>query len=577
MPLIPTQRTQTVGPGAMPGVRVDVDNPPIEAFGGGTAARGIDPSGLTEQVRAIVAESRRHADEVAQTSFGAQLSDLETRLSVATRERLGATAFSAPQDVNAEWVKATGAIAHGLTTEDQRLAFERMAAMHYASLNANVQHHVAEQRAAYDGQQTDAYVGNELNAGLAGLANGNPDRLALAIDNQKIAIAKHLDRIGASPEQAKQTLDAVASDTHVAALTQLVESVAEHPENDQIAAQYFAQHQDEIVGVDRQGRSQRADMERLVSEGSVLGQSRREAQRIIGAAPTLADALAQVDTIANARVADATDRRVRQHFADLANQVKADRAAAYERAGQVLEQTHDVDRISRADWMNFTEAERITLRAQETHLIAPKEGPGDPEKYLQLRNQSYFNPTAFSEQNILTIPGLNTSQRKELQDRQLAAGRPEVAELTRAVTRAESEIAATQRRIDTATLSQDDAAVTLWTARHTDAVAALEKAHHALDLQRSGGVEPGIGPANGPSAPPPQGPPRGPPPVAGEGPGAHPLARAGLGPMDLRPPTPQMLDDIAKKGPAYARYLRSMGIDAPLVVPNATIRKPGGE
>lgn len=374
MPTVPQPR-QSVGLEGLPSARVD-PSAPLEAFGGGRANPGIDTQPLADQAKSIFEDEKRKADEVAQTNMGAQLSDLETKLTVATKQRMGSDAFGAPEDVSKAWNDATQKMQAGLTNDDQRIAFGRMAAMHWDALNSSVQNHVADQRRAYDGQVTDSYITNERNAGLV---SGDPARVSLSIDNQRIAVAKHLQRIGAPQETVDQATAAVASTTHVAYISQLLGSG-----NDLAATQYFQANKGQIVG------SQLGPIEHDLEAGSVLGEGQRRSDLITKDAPTLVTALDQAKDILDPKVREKAEELIRKRFSDVAESQYQQRVQANLRAGQVLDQTHDVDKIPRNDWDQLTPTEQEQMRVTEDRLKHPRTVT-NMSVYTNLINQASLN------------------------------------------------------------------------------------------------------------------------------------------------------------------------------------------
>ena len=545
MPQVPLSQNVGVETRPLPGPRVDV-NAPIEAFGGGAAIKHPDISGLADEAKNIFLEERQKADDVAQVASGSQLAALHTKLLLNAKSQLGANAFTTPETTNEDWQKGTAEIADSLTSPAQREQFAKMAAMHQSELDGAVQAHVAAQRQVYTGQQLDSYIKNAKDVGLA---TGTPEAISLSIDNQTIALHKLLTNAGADPETVKQTIAANASDMHVAFIGQLVDAG-----QDITAKQYFDAHKSEILG------SELGKVERLVGDGSTEGESRRQADKILQTATTFDDAMKQVGQIENTKVADATEHRIRQHFADVANQREAQQKANYEAAGKILEQTHSTSAIPRTMWLDgLSQAQRDTLRSQENLFHAPpKEGPGDPNKFLELQHESIFNPATFSQRNILSIPGLNFTQQRELQDKQSTANRPDLAGLQHDVTKFESDVQRYQNEIDREGLNGNTEAVTLYTQRKNEAQTSLDKARRDLETKRAGGIAPPIEPTEAEKAQAARLQKAGIAPLP-----STPTYSTGPAPVQKRPPTPAMLRDILLGGPVYIDYLQKIGIDAP--------------
>ncbi|HEX7828654.1 MAG TPA: hypothetical protein VF787_03325 [Thermoanaerobaculia bacterium] len=403
MPTVPTgPRVPTVGLEPLPGVRVGA-SAPVEAFGGGAAARTPDLSPLIEEARAHFADEKEKADQVAQTRFGSQLSSLEERLSLMAKQRTGEKAFTAPDDVDKEWQKGTDEIGKGLVDDTQRLAFERMKAMHQVSLNSTVQTHVAEQRKLYDAQQTDSYLTNERNAALA---SGLPDRISLSIANQQIALTQHLQRIGAPQEKIDEAQGAVASDMHVAFLKQLVD------ERQLVTARsYLDQHKGEILG------SQIGDVEKLVKTGSILGQAQNNFDRIIKTDVDEKGAIDEVRKIGDPEVRQETEALVRQEFAERKTEATARRNALYQEASDAVDRRGRLEDVKPSTWKNLSLSERSDLRSYAKKLSEGTPIKTDLSVWYKLWNAA-ANPATrdeFAKENLLRYKGLlSESDFKEI-------------------------------------------------------------------------------------------------------------------------------------------------------------------
>lgn len=372
MPQVPESTLPRVAPEGLPRV-----NAPAETFGGGAAARAPDLQPLAGEVTNIYQQEKQKADEIAQTDFGSKLSALETQLTVATKQRLGKDAFGAPEDVAEQWNAGADKIGEGVTNDAQKIAFGRMRAMHEEALNSTVQHHVAQQRMAYDSATTEAYVANERSAGLS---SGDPDRVGLSITNQQIAIAKQMDRIGASADVAKEQLALAASSTHVGYIQQLVD---EHRIPD--ARAYLEQHRDAIVG------QQIGAVDKLVKTGSILGQAYEHFDAIrtgsIGENGLIDEkaAVDKVDAIADPEVRRETETLVRQRIGEQKTEQLVKRRDLDQQAGDAIEIRGNVRDIPTTVWDQLTEGTRSRMRREAKRIAAGDPIVTDPETYYNLR------------------------------------------------------------------------------------------------------------------------------------------------------------------------------------------------
>lgn len=274
----------------------------------------------------------------------------------------------------------------------------------------------------------------------------------------------------------------------------------------------------------------------------------QQADLLAGNAPThpeLADALALAATIENPRVRDATEHRVRQGFADRAAADRQQQMQSFHDASAIVEKTGSFDAIPLKMRMAMTPEENSALQRRVDQIRHPKE-TGDPETYFHLLNLASLSPGSraqFAKENLTPAgyPNLSSSERQKLMtiQRQISersAGVTEPRQSREMLREAEAE----QQRTDHLTEAE---------LRKTDPVAAetlRAKNFAARQAKFHGAHAPAASAAAaGPSA-------------------AHPLAGL-LAPAQK--PTRAMLDDVAKKGPGYAKYLRDMGYDVPANTP----------
>lgn len=516
MPQVPTIGGPRVATAPLPQVRA-----PLETFGGGSADHVPDLSGLLDTALAIHADQTRKANQLAVQDAGAKIVDAGTSLELEAQQRLGKDAFGAIDDAKAKFDKANGEIESGLKTDEARLAYRNIAQSRWNTLNQVVQHHVAQQHKVYDTETT-----NGLLLGLADSTVQNfqhPDVVALNIAQMTGAIRDAGQRNGEPAELIAAHVAENTSKMHVAVIDRMLANVGDGEQPRQAQAYYDA-HKGEIVG------PQAAQVDSLLARKSVEGTSQQQADAIAAKSPDLTDALKQAALITDPHVRTLTEERLRRHFADVATADRERKQQNYQQASAILEQTRDFSKVPLAVRMKLSPGENEALQHREDQLRHPKEGPGDPDKFLQLMNESYFNPSSFDSTNLLAVPGLNRAQREDLMRLQRTVGtrdtQHDVTELQRDVTRAESDVRYYQRHVETATAAGDDDAKALYQKRQFEAATELTRASTALD------------------------------------------ARKKVSPMKT-PATPQMLEDVAKKGPAYAAYLRMMGIDVPAVVPKS--------
>jgi hypothetical protein len=516
-----------VSPGPLPRVRIP-QGAPIEAFGGGIASQAGSPdlSGALGALDHIAAEQQRirqeekaRADQVAVTDAIAQRSQHSTYLlhdpDKGALNQFGKNAFGLPEEVRGNYDAVNNVIRNSLANDDQKAAFDRYAANDWSNVNLQLQRHVAAQRQKYDSETSASLVTAKRQEALASF--DDPFTVESSIDYQTAALRDHGKRNGLPDEMIAQQVSDAKSATRYGVMQQMFDTG-----NDLAAVKYFNDHKEDFTG------AQLVNGEKQVAIGSLIGESQRHADAIVKTAPSLSDALKATEAIDDPRVRDATETRVRRHFADAAADERQDRDRAFMSLSTQLEQNHgNVDRLKTTkDWLALTPTEHDQLEHRAKLIKHPDEGPGDNEAYLTLLNEAYFNPDQFSTRAIPGEQGLNASQKARLMTLQRSVG----ARLNSADA---AEAKPLLKAIDAANASGDTPAIPKY--------ASALSSDPALDAAL-GGAKPAAAPAQQ----------------------AAPVA-----PPKLKPPTPHMLQDIARLGPHYAAYLRLHGIDAPDVVPVA--------
>jgi hypothetical protein len=116
--------------------------------------------------------------------------------------------------------------------------------------------------------------------------------------------------------------------THVGVIDRLLAN-----DQDLAAKQYYDAHKADVTG------AATIAVERALEEGSTRGESQRQADTITAKAATLGDALTQVRAIADPKVRDATEERVRKFFSEKAENLRQQRDAGMQRATNLVEQS----------------------------------------------------------------------------------------------------------------------------------------------------------------------------------------------------------------------------------------------
>lgn len=189
-----------------------------ESYGGGATTQKTFESAkdLATATQKIIAEQQKQANTLAVLDASSKLSSEENRLLYDPQRgaflKRGQDAFDLPEQVMKDYDKTTADIENGLANNDQKLAFRRQAVAHRASLDEQVQRHVATQIRQYDADATQSYVANERQA--AALNAADLSRIALSLDRQAEALTGYKRRNGLPDEWLKASIAEATSKTH---------------------------------------------------------------------------------------------------------------------------------------------------------------------------------------------------------------------------------------------------------------------------------------------------------------------------------------------------------------------------
>jgi hypothetical protein len=521
MPVVPGPRVATAplrGGKFSPGA-------PSAAFGVQATPDLSAPTALASQ---MYQQERQEAEDTQLVSLDNQLHELKGSVEQDTLEKFkGIGALGAKDAASEAWNEKVSALAGGIKSDRVRGAFERRAATHYGDLLSTVESHAHTEYKAAQIREFASAVDNRTNDAAKYYAD--PDKRDQAIADGKMLIGVFAQHSGWSPDETRHRLEEFASATHASVIEAMVNEHQDVP-----ALAYLTAHRGELQGKDL------AMAERLTGEASVLGEGQRQADRITATAPTLTVGLEQAAKLDNPRVREATEHRVRQHFADVAAADRAQKQQAFATASAILERTNgNFDAIPLRLREAMDPQDNIALQHRSDQIRHPKE-PGDPETYFHLLNLASLSPESrqqFLKEDILSYKGLSTTERQKLMTIQReysvrAEGVTEHHQSREMLREAEAEEQRTNHLQEAA-------------LRATDPAAA--EALRAENFRKRQAKYHGAHPPAAPAAKPPE---------------AVPNPTASLLTPAMKP-TPAMLQDVATKGPGYAKYLRDMGYAVP--------------
>lgn len=324
MPTVPRYSTQ-VGRSGLPGARVQADVP-SEAF---RPAQPVDLRGVQAGITKIVEEEREKANQIASVNARAALGKFTNELiyhpETGIINRKGQNAFGAPEEVREAWERKVGEITQGLGNETQRAEFTRYALEQGIEVERAVHRHVAGEIQAFDAETTEQYLAIERDAAV--LQYDDPERVQLSIDRQIAAIKDHARRNGLPSEWTEAKVAETRSKTHASVLARILADG-----NDLDASEYYKKHKDEMTGADQTAA------ERDLQEGSLRGESQRQAARVIEQASNRQEAadIARA-TIKDPKVLDEVIRRIDDHFSRVRTAQREQQEDFYLQATNILD------------------------------------------------------------------------------------------------------------------------------------------------------------------------------------------------------------------------------------------------
>lgn len=300
MPRVPAYQRQ-VEQSRLPDARLN-PSAPAGAFDG---AELPSLEGVRQVAAKMYEEEREKADQLAVLNADRDLAFLEASLlydqKTGALNTTGQEAFDIPERVQEAWKKGSSDIAQRLTNDRQRLAFQRSLNNREYDVQVAVQRHVSRERERYDTETTESFLAIEREAALVNYQD--PSRIGLSIERQVAAITDYASRTGKSAEWKDKEVAKTVSQTHAGVVGRFLATG-----DDRLASEYYKTNKAAIRG------EEATELEQALEEGSVRGESQRQADAIVTRHGSRARALEAVREIADPKVRDMAEQRVNQHF-----------------------------------------------------------------------------------------------------------------------------------------------------------------------------------------------------------------------------------------------------------------------
>jgi len=356
---VPRSTQRQVQETAAPNIRIDPGGS-AEAFGAGASNQKVQSAadGLFDQTQKILAAEKAKADEVVLTEFNSKLTHLKNELiynpKTGLMNRKGRDAFGASESVHSDYDSQVEELKKSLSSRSQEEMANKMIIGHKTDLDGDIEKHIYAESKAYDDETTQAAL---LTAHDDAVLNyQNPEKVQAALDNQAGTVLRWAKRNGYPDNDpiTLQKLEQAASKTHSAIVERMLGMG-----DDLQAKAYF----DSVKAQGGQFTGQdMVSVEKALEEGSVRGQSERNAKAIYSQHTDMAQALREADAIDNVKVKDETRRRIKERFADADSSRRDSNEKNHINALNILDNSKNIDDVMKSPmWKNFTQGERNGL------------------------------------------------------------------------------------------------------------------------------------------------------------------------------------------------------------------------
>jgi hypothetical protein len=367
---------------------------------------------LGQEAIALRKEERQRADEIAVLHVQRALGEWENERiydpETGALTLHGTDSFGLPETIAAEYDTITGELAAGLTNDDQRIAFAKIASTRALNLDLTLRRHVYTEMQRYEGQELQATIVNARNAAIANATD--PRRVGLELGSAVTAIKTHGPRLGLGPKEIAQQVEAVRTEVHVGVIDSLLAQ-----DLTRSAEVYFEETKDEITG------TAIARIEKALDEGQLRKQAQTEADAIVAAGGSLTQQREKARAIDDPKVRDAVMERI-EHEDAVNDKVQRDLdEAQLRRVYDIVDKTHNVTSIPPATWAQLDGSTRSALHGYATALARGTPVETDWHAYYVLMREAGEDPASFMQENLLRHRAeLGETEFKQLTSLQLA-------------------------------------------------------------------------------------------------------------------------------------------------------------
>lgn len=353
----------------------------MDAFGGGASERAVADAleGVAKVGFDIAKEEKQKADQLVITDAERQLTELETKLQYdqdnGAMTKKGKEVYGLPDQIKESWTKGVEPITKNLHNETQRSAFKRSEQMRWASLDKNIQAHVASEIQKHDTEVTESYLANEQEASAANYLDAA--RISESIANQRTKLTEYANRNGFSTDWVEIKTKEAFGKTHAGVINQMLANG-----HDQTAQSYFEANKQTLSTKDAE------EIKKTLSEGLLRGSSQRETDRLMNSHETWAERFEAAKNIKNDAVRDEVDKRLKTNLAtEKLVQERTEEKLTMD-ATNIIEATRDFDQVPSAMVKRLSTSARKSLRAYADDLRQGKKAVTDWNEYYTLKTMA---------------------------------------------------------------------------------------------------------------------------------------------------------------------------------------------
>jgi hypothetical protein len=414
MPTVPRLQGQQVQSTSTPGVRVNTDAP-IEAFGGGAAAASIGRAaqGLASQANEMFLAERRKANDIAtQEAWAkttAELNRLKYDPKAGAFNRKGKDAFTVSEEYGKQFDAFADSVEEGLSDDEQRQMYRQMRTKMRLDLTGDLEKHTFQEAKRYEDETTESTLATSRDDAI--LNYQDPEKLARNLQLQQSIVMNYAERNGLPPEAVKAKLAEEHSKTHSAVVNRMLANG-----DDLRAKDYFEANRSALSG------TALVSIEKSLEEGTLRGESQRQADQISQLGLPMSQALARAKAIEDPKLRDATLDRVKQDFTLKEAAKREWEESTYLRATTIIEGGGRFEDIPPHEIAQMPMAMRTNLQNYARQKVEGKDPEAFSPDYYDLRRMAASPETRadFKDVNLLAYKGkIKNSELEALTDIQM--------------------------------------------------------------------------------------------------------------------------------------------------------------